>query len=203
MPQGIPPPAGDRPTSPATTPSVQDDPRDLAAAMGGDQAAFARLYDRHAPVVLSLCRRNAAGEAEDATQETFMRAFSNLDRLEQPQKLRPWLYGIARRVCSERRRSASRRRAHETKAGRHAERDVHPPSSLLGTVQDDEQMERLTAAIDQLDDRQRLAVHLYYLDADPVQAAREALGLSRSGYYKLLARARERLETLIREKVTA
>src|SRR4051812_8544323 len=61
-----------------------DDDRDLAGAIGGDHTAFAHLYDRHAAVVLSLCRRSGDGsltEAEDATQETFIRAFGMLDRL--------------------------------------------------------------------------------------------------------------------------
>ena len=60
-------------------------------------------------------------------------------------------------------------------------------------------MQRLDGAIDRLDDRQRLAIHLYYLESDPIQAAQSALGLSRSGYYKLLAKARERLGELMRE----
>jgi RNA polymerase sigma factor (sigma-70 family) len=61
-----------------------------------------------------------------------------------------------------------------------------------------EQLDRLGAALDQLDDRERLAIHLYYLEADPVQAAASALGLSRSGYYKLLGRAREQLAALMK-----
>jgi DNA-directed RNA polymerase specialized sigma24 family protein len=51
--------------------------------------------------------------------------------------------------------------------------------------------------MERLDDRERLAIHLHYLESDPVKAAASALGLSRSGYYKLLARARERLASLM------
>lgn len=60
-----------------------------------------------------------------------------------------------------------------------------------------EQLDRLGRALEQLPDDERLAVHLYYLDADPVVAAVECLGVSRSGFYKLLGRARERLQTLL------
>ena len=52
-------------------------------------------------------------------------------------------------------------------------------------------------------DRERLAIHLYYLEADPVNAAMSALGLSRSGYYKLLSRARENLAGLLGPKDTS
>lgn len=186
-----------------------DDARDVAAAKTGDHRAFARLYDRHAPVVLSLCRQHmrSVADADDACQETFIRAFGMLHRLERGSLdgngdgVRSWMYAIARRVCSERRRASSRRIRHEGDAVRESalllsqrERLV-PGSESLGFGADE--LDRLTLALDELDDRERLAVHLYYLDADHLRAAHQALGLSRSGYYKLLARARDKLAALM------
>lgn len=193
--------AGDAAGQPAMS-RVTGDPdgigtADLTAAQAGDHQAFGRLYDRHAAVVLSLCRRFSLPEAEDATQETFIRAYRLLHKVQSPDKLRPWLYAIARRVCSERARSAQRR-------ARHQEQLVltQPAQSIAATAPEQadraEQLQRLDDALDRLDDRERLAVHLYYLDADPVNAAASALGLSRSGYYKLLARAREHLADLMK-----
>ena len=57
----------------------------------------------------------------------------------------------------------------------------------------------LGPALDGLDDDERLAIHLHYLEHDPVTAARNALGISRSGYYKLLARARTHLAETLRD----
>lgn len=174
--------------------SVSEEPRLLAEARAGSHEAFARLHDRHAPVVLSLCRRatGSMAEAEDACQETFIRAHRRLDQLDDANRLRPWLYGIARRVCSERRRSAMRRNRHEGQAMLNAPPRPAPDEAGL-RVERDEALARLTASIDGLDDRERLALHLYYLEADPVRAATSALGITRGGYYKLLARARRRL----------
>ena len=199
-------PTGDTPARPAMTPVAGDDAADLAAVRAGDDAAFGRIYDRHAPVVLSLCRRHAPAEAEDATQETFIRAYRKLDKVEQAEKLRSWLYAIARRVCSERSRSARRRAKHEEGfAVSHAASRTDAPPGATAAAADPtrraehaEQLDRLGAAMDQLDDRERLAIHLHYLEADPVQAAASALGLSRSGYYKLLGRAREQLSALMK-----
>jgi RNA polymerase sigma-70 factor (ECF subfamily) len=178
------------------TEPVTDDARDLAAARAGDETARARLYDRHGPVVLALCRVRAARDAEDATQETFIRAFRMLDQLDCPEKFRPWLYGIARRVCWERNRARRRRAVHEERFGM-VSMNCRPIADTAADVEQDDQLRRLDEALRQLDDRQRLAIHLHYLDADPERAAAEALGLSRSGYYKLLARARERLAALM------
>ena len=184
---------------------VEADERDLAAAKAGDHEAFGRLYDRHAVVVLSLCRRLALAEAEDATQETFIRAHRKLQHVECAGKLRPWLYAIARRVCSERMRSRRRRTRHEeafavTRATESLPAATAPEAS--DEVARAEDLERLDAALDRLDDRERLAIHLYYLEADPVQGASSALGLSRSGYYKLLSRARESLARIMNDTRT-
>lgn len=51
------------------------------------------------------------GDAEDLTQETFLRAHQRLDSLKEPAALGVWLYRIATHVCYDHLRRASRRRA--------------------------------------------------------------------------------------------
>lgn len=192
---------GDRSTRPAIYERMRDDDaRDLAGAQAGDAEAFARLYDRHAGVVLSLCRQHASFDPDDALQETFIRAYQRLGQVDEPGKLRSWLYAIARHVCSERRRAAGRRSRHEAEAVTRRTKDMHDgrsDSSPARKAEHAESLDRLGAALDELPEAERLAVHLYYLDADPVTAAKQTLGISRSGFYKLLARARDRLAELL------
>jgi len=200
---------GDTATSAAMSTVDPVEAADLAAAQAGDDDAFARIFDRLGPVVLSLCRQRSLAEAEDATQETFIRAHRLLHKVDSPQRLRPWLYAIARRVCSERNRAARRRARHEenfalsreevqTPPGRAGQTTVARTDDPSGQSEQTEQLDRLGTAMEQLDARERLAIHIYYLEADPVKAATTALDLSRSGYYKLLTRAREHLASLMK-----
>lgn len=185
---------------------MHDDASDLACARDGSDpergAALARLYDRHAPVVIALCRQASGrghrdlAEAEDAMQETFIRAFRKLDQLADFTRFRPWLYSIAANVCAERRRAAGRRAKHEGEAmTRYAMTASQEPQR---TPERAEQLDRLGEALMRLPDDERLAIHLHYLEADPVRAAMPALGVSRSGFYKLLSRARQRLSEWLR-----
>lgn len=177
---------------------MTSDAADLSAALAGDRDALARLYDRHAGVVLSLCRRwSSAADAEDAMQETFVRAFRKLDSVASPDRLGGWLYAIARRVCAERRRAAGRRNHHEAQMAMNVA--MAGPARCTDAIELSEELQRLTAALDRLPDRERLAVHLYYLDPDPERAASTVMGLSRSGFHKLLARARDQLAGAMRE----
>jgi RNA polymerase sigma-70 factor (ECF subfamily) len=186
---------------------VSDDCTDLAEHRDGDPDAFGRLYDRHASVVLALCVRNATNrshaEGEDALQETFTRAFRMLDRVEDCTGFRAWLYRIAGYVCSESRRSAKRRRSHEHGAAREAAQLRLAGSETEDTQERGEQLQRLDQAMEQLPEKERLVIHLQYLDPNPVGAAQRSLGLSRSGYYKTLQRARERLSALMSKEMTA
>jgi RNA polymerase sigma-70 factor (ECF subfamily) len=184
------------------------DCHDLDAVRSGDLEAFGRIHDRHAPLVLSLCRRRGFGgpsgspaDAEDATQEVFIRAYRKLDTVEDCTRLRSWLCAIAGYVLRERRRAAARRHRHEDVAMTAAIR-THGGVSSVTPDQELSRRERFVAlesALDGLADEERLAIHLHYLEHDPVAAAKESLGLSRSGFYKLLARARTQLANQLRD----
>jgi RNA polymerase sigma factor (sigma-70 family) len=68
---------------------------------------FERLYERHAGEVLAyLLRLAGRNDAEDAFQETFLRALRAYPRLRSAQNLRGWLLTIATRVVIDDRRRA-------------------------------------------------------------------------------------------------
>src|SRR5438270_3387581 len=75
--------------------------RDLLAEFvkGGDEAAFAEVVRRHGPMVFGVCRRVLGQHqaAEDAFQATFLVLAKKASRLRRPERLGPWLYGVARR----------------------------------------------------------------------------------------------------------
>jgi RNA polymerase sigma factor (sigma-70 family) len=70
----------------------------VLAARTGDRAAFAALYDRYADRVFALCvtLTRDRGVAEDALSETFLLAWQRLGQLREPDRVRPWLFAIAR-----------------------------------------------------------------------------------------------------------
>ena len=71
---------------------------------------FERFYGEYASEVLGYLRRLLGQRAEDAWQETFLRALRAYDRLEHGRHLRAWIFTIAARVAID----ASRRRPSDT-----------------------------------------------------------------------------------------
>lgn len=75
------------------------------AAQKGDQTAFMRLVEVYQRPVYNLCYRmlgGDSGEAEDAAQETFLRAYTKLKTYTAGRKFSSWLLSIASHYCIDR-----------------------------------------------------------------------------------------------------
>ncbi len=72
-----------------------------------DEERFRQLYDLHAGPILTYFKRRTDSEtAQDCTAETFLVAWRRIDDV--PSEALPWLYGVARRVLQNQRRSGGR-----------------------------------------------------------------------------------------------
>jgi RNA polymerase sigma-70 factor (ECF subfamily) len=157
-------------------------------AQNGDNGAFAVLYDRHARLIRAICYDATAhlSSAEDLSQDVFLKAYQKLPQLRDGDRFLPWLCEIARRAGRDWQRRS--RRNGPLASGVVDVAAPHEESCLAD----------LREAIRQLPDKERMALHLFYLDEQPVVVARQVLGLSQSGFYKLLDRARERVGLILR-----
>ncbi len=94
---------------------------DVALAARGDHPAFERLYRRHVPRIYSLARRMLGSEeADEVTQDIFVRTWQKLDQFRGDSAFGTWLHRLAVNVVIERRRSFAVQRG----------RMVDDPSSL-------------------------------------------------------------------------
>jgi RNA polymerase sigma-70 factor, ECF subfamily len=93
-----------------------DQPALIDDALRGDVRAFEQIYRAHAPRVYGLCLRIAKdpAEAEDCTQETFIRAWRKLADFRGASQLGTWLHRIAVNEVLGRRRRRSMESRHLT-----------------------------------------------------------------------------------------
>src|SRR5688572_7042268 len=135
----------------------------VAETLSGNRESFGRLYDRHARMVRAVVA-GVSGDwsaVEDMTQDCFLRAYRNLSRLRDRQRFGPWIVGIARQVGRERRRTLRR--------DRHEFRDPQPwevesAGDAEANVAQSDHLEFVMRKLSELDERERIAVHAFYLE---------------------------------------
>ncbi len=81
----------------------------VAAIAAGDPTGLAEAYDRYAGPLYHFCRAmlREPADAADAVQDTFVIAAPRMSALRDPQRLRSWLYAVARNECLRRLRGLS------------------------------------------------------------------------------------------------
>jgi len=159
----------------------------VRAVRAGDKAAYGLLYDRFAPLVRAICHDCAhnLADAQDLAQDVFLRAYQKLGELRKPESFGSWIVGIAKRRCLEWRRQQTREQR------RHAACQASPQT--IGDSDQPEEDVQLLRLVSMLGEDERLALHAFYLQDKSAEEARRIMGLSRSGFYKLLDRARAKL----------
>ena len=174
-----------------TTPS---DKTLIEAVLASDKAAYEKLYDRYAPLVRAVCYDYTGNlaDAQDLAQDVFMRAYEKLDQLRKRDSFGKWLVGIARHRCQEWLRRKCR--SQNNNAG------LNDVQAATPEKPDDSRIELLRKMITTLPEKERLALHTFYLQDNSADDVRRLMGLSRSGFYLVLERARKRLEKLMLEE---
>jgi RNA polymerase sigma factor (sigma-70 family) len=161
------------------------------AAVAGDRAAFAAIYDRYADRLHDFCHTLLADrdEAADATQDTFLIAAERLGQLRDPERLRPWLYAVARSQASRRLR-ARRRTVLEAEVS-----DVpHTGRGPAEGAELGELRELVWSAAGGLASRDRALLDLHVRHGLEGAELGEAMGVGASHAYVLLSRLRDQVE---------
>lgn len=165
----------------------------VAAALRRDEGATVQLFRRHAAKVLQVLRAGfhlTPTEAEDALQESFIRAFQHLAQLKEPARFGLWVQAIARRqALADLSRGATRRRL-DAEALAEAAQVVEAPVAeepALGVVR------TLLAELEE--GRERQIVHRFYVDGDcSVQQLADELGVAKGTVTSRLTRFRARIK---------
>ena len=170
---------------------MQDNEADwLFQAQNGDSQAFSSLLEKYQKPVYNLCYRmlGNAEDAEDAAQETFLRAFKSLKRYDNSRPFSTWVLSIAAHYCIDQIR---RQRQVTISIEDLVVPDVPDPAPGLETVLGKKaEQRRVRALLDKLEATDRAAVIMYYWYDFSYEEICQALSLSLSAVKSRLHRAR-------------
>ncbi len=167
----------------------------IARHLCGQRDAFAALVDRYARQVYAIAYRISGDhtEAEDLTQDTFLRAFRALPTLRQHRAFAGWLYRVATTTCldARRRRCGPRQIPLDTALAAILPDEARwssPPDAVLAA----EDQRTVRVVLRRLAPRQRAALTLYGLHGLSYAETAQALGANSATVAVLICRARRR-----------
>jgi len=159
-------------------------------------ALFSTYHDRIHRYVLSLVHNPC--EAEDVTQDTFLRAYARRDSLRDPNAVRGWLYRIATRVCLDRLRQ---RAAPVSLEGEEGARPVDSVPSASPSALEIAEREQTGACVqrclDFLSDSYRAVILLHEAHSLTTAEIAQLLGESEGAIKIRLHRARRKLQEIM------
>jgi RNA polymerase sigma factor (sigma-70 family) len=161
------------------------------AAAGGDRRAFAGIYDRYADRLHDFCvgMLRDYDAAADCVQDTFCVAATRLPQLREPDKLRSWLYAIARNEALRR----LRERRRETPSDELPDAMSHEPGPDTLAARS-ELADLVAEAAGGLSDRDNAVLELAYRHGLDGPELADALGVSPGNANKIVYRLRETIE---------
>lgn len=170
----------------------------IERAQQGDQEAFANIVQSYQRPVYNLCYRMLSNqeEAEDATQETFLRAYSNLHRYDTQRRFLNWILSIASNYCIDRLR---RRRINwfSLEDEPIAERIPTTTEAPERAAERHAEAEEMQQWIDQLSPNYRTPIILLYWYELSYEEIAETLKLSVPAVKSRLHRARKQIAELM------
>ena len=169
-------------------PDARGDAELVRAATAGDRGAFAAIYDRYADRLHDFCWSvlRDREEAADASQDAFVAAAERLGQFRDPERLRPWLYAVARTQAFRRARARAAPQA-ET---------ANPPDPATGpgrAARRSDLRELVWNAAAGLSERDRALLDLHLRHGLEGAELAEAMGLEPGHAEVLLSRLRDQV----------
>ncbi len=173
----------------------------VARAKRGDATAYEELVRMHQGIAfrVALAASGDRGDAEEAVQDGFVKAYRALGRFREGAPFRPWLLQIVANEARNRRRSAGRRVGLTLRAEAVVSGDAAPSPETTAIAH--ERREALLDGLGRLEERDRdVLVHRFLLELGEEETA-AVLGLRRGTVKSRTSRALERLRALVGEEV--
>jgi len=172
----------------------------VALARTGDGDAFRVLVDRHGRKLFRLAFRLAGNEedAEDIVQETFLRAYRNLDKFDERALFTSWLFRIASNYSLDLLRMRKMRTAQSLSSD---DAEGHPMTERIASEDPNperlmfsgQMRERISGAMDELTPQERVAFTLRHFEGCTIDEISETLKISANATKHAVFRAVQKM----------
>ena len=168
----------------------------------GDASSFAVLVDRYKDLVYTLAFRmlKSREEAEEVSQDVFLKVFKSLAKFKGESKFSSWIYRISYNTCLDKIRKQKREPIVVT-IDEFTEHQVNTIDNALDKLVEKEHKQLIQDCLKLLPGDVGFLLTLYYFEEQSIEEISKIIGISNANVKVKLFRSRKKLASILRERL--
>ncbi|HLT32420.1 MAG TPA: sigma-70 family RNA polymerase sigma factor [Aquaticitalea sp.] len=168
----------------------------------GDTKAFAILVERYKDLVFTLTIRMLKNreEAEEVSQDTFIKVYKSLAKFKGESKFSTWIYRVAYNTCLDRLKK-NKRQLNEVAIDEFTEHKLKTLDDALEHLEKHEQQRAIQDCLQQLPSDDSFILTLFYFEDLSLDEISKIVSIDANTVKVRLFRSRKRLATILRKKL--
>jgi RNA polymerase sigma factor (sigma-70 family) len=181
--------------------NYSDDNHHIQLVLNGDTNAFSALVDRYKNMVFTLCLKlvKSREEAEDLSQECFIKVFKSLGSFKKEARFSTWLYTITYHTCLDRIKKLKKEQS-IVNMDSFTENEVASLQHNMEALQEKERKELVKECLDLLNEEERWMLTLFYLEEQSIKEIAMIMGISETNTKVKIFRSRKKLVGLLQSQ---
>ncbi|MEH6765392.1 MAG: sigma-70 family RNA polymerase sigma factor [Aequorivita antarctica] len=169
---------------------------------GGDTQAFAVLVDRYKDLVFTLSIRmlKHREEAEEVSQDTFIKVFKALPKFKGDSKLSTWVYKVAYNTCLDRIKK-NKKHYNDVAIDSFTEHQIKTVDNALDALEEKEQQQTIQDCLQQLASKDSFLLSLFYFEELSLEEISHIVNMEANTVKVNIHRARKRLAIILKQQL--
>ncbi|MBT8303345.1 MAG: RNA polymerase sigma factor [Bacteroidia bacterium] len=174
----------------------------INAILAGDSQSFSTLVDRYKDLVFTLALRMVKHreEAEEVSQDTFIKAFRSLNKFKGDSKFSTWIYRIAYNTCLDRLKK-HKREQNIIAIDEYTEHQVKTLDNALDALEKAERKQAIQNCLALLPSDDSALLTLFYFEELSLEEIAKIVGLTANNVKVKLYRSRKKLTSILKERL--
>ncbi|WP_347924715.1 RNA polymerase sigma factor [Pontimicrobium sp. SW4] len=174
----------------------------IEAILNGDTNAFSVLVNRYKDLVFTLALRmmKHTEEAEEAAQDTFIKAYKSLNKFKGDSKFSTWIYRVAYNTCLDRLKK-NKRQQYTVEINEYTEHQVKTLDNALDKIEAKEKEQAIQDCLVLLPSEDSFLLTLYYFEELSLEEIGKIVDLKPNNVKVKLFRSRKKLATILKRKL--
>ena len=168
----------------------------------GDTNAFSVLVDRYKDLVFTLALRMVKNreEAEEVSQDTFIKVFKSLHKFKGNSKFSTWIYKVTYNTCLDRIKKY-KREYNNVAIDEFTEHKVKTIDNALDNMEQAEHNQTIQDCLALLPSEDSFLLTLYYFEEQSLEEISKVVGLTANNVKVKVFRSRKKLATILKERL--